>query len=557
MARPSAASSRIEPSEIPANARPSHSPHARRFSTASRLMRTSRRMSGSASPASSRSSVFEFGLEERPSVRMAARRASRDSALSCMPAAMISSRPRTSASVSFAKAFSISGYIALSAPPASALTEARRSLFSGESRFSTASASPMAPRSRLLATTSSRSAGSGTTAPEMASSAFSPRTMNTCFPEVCISPSASAFSTARAFGSPSATSAAIASMRSSPSPNASFSTAARSSASAGKDMKKAATKSAFFIPERTLHLLVGHQRGLVLLLVVARDERAPRLGLDRPLGLPHYVELAVALHFADEHRLVEVVVLLVHLGGDARRRLEGLARHGRGHGCDVEALRLLHRLLPHVDADVGGFHRVVGERLILVPGDVLGLGIGGPFLGERVVRRGLDRHEVVPRREVADERLGIDAAQLLLAHRERHHRHVGGLQALVAQLLIEGNVRIAIDGGNHGRLAAGGELLDVGDDGLVVAVAERRVDLLDVLVGNALGLEEGAQDLVGGARIDIVGAKQEPALGRAAVLGHQVLDRRDRLLVGRGAGIEHVPGYFLAFVLHRVEEQAV
>src|SRR5438552_6378060 len=315
---------------MPAKASPSHSPHARRFSTASRLMRASRRMSGSASPATSRSSVFEFGLEERPGVRMAARRASRDCALSCMPAAMISSRARTSASVSFAKAFSINGYIALSAPPASALAEARRSLFSGESRFSTASASPMAPRRRLFATTSSRSGGSAPSAPVKASMALSPRTMSTRLPEVCTSPAASALRSGTAFGSPSATSAAIASMRSSPSPNASFSTAARSSASAGKDMKKAATKAAFFSAQRTLHLLVGHQRGLVLLLVVARDERAPRLRLDRSLGLPHHVELVVGFHLADEHRLVEMVVLLVHLGRDSRRRREGLSRHGSG-----------------------------------------------------------------------------------------------------------------------------------------------------------------------------------------------------------------------------------
>src|SRR5207249_3938548 len=44
---------------------------------------------------------------------------------------------------------------------------------------------------------------------------------------------------------------------------------------------------------------------LVLLLVVAGDERAPGLRLDRALRLPHDVELAVALHFADEHRLVQ------------------------------------------------------------------------------------------------------------------------------------------------------------------------------------------------------------------------------------------------------------
>jgi hypothetical protein len=100
---------------------------------------------------------------------------------------------------------------------------------------------------------------------------------------------------------------------------------------------------------------------------------------------------------------------------------------------------------------------------------------------------------------VAHQRLGVHAAQLFLTHREGHHRHVGGLQAGVAQFLVEGHVGVAVDGGDHRRLAAGSELLDVGDDGLVVAVAEGGVGLHDVGVGHALGLQEGAQDLVGGA----------------------------------------------------------
>ena len=55
----------------------------------------------------------------------------------------------------------------------------------------------------------------------------------------------------------------------------------------------------------------------VLLLVVAGDVGAPGLGANRALGFPHHVELAVSLHFADEHRLVQVMVLLVHLGDEA------------------------------------------------------------------------------------------------------------------------------------------------------------------------------------------------------------------------------------------------
>ncbi len=87
-------------------------------------------------------------------------------------------------------------------------------------------------------------------------------------------------------------------------------------------------------------------------------------------------------------------------------------------------------------------------------------------------------------------------------------------------------------------------------------MAEGRVLLHDVGVGHALALQEGAQDLVGRARVDVVGAQQHPALGAAAVLAHQVLDRRDRLLVGRGAGVEDVLAELFAFVLHRVEQQA-
>ena len=126
----------------------------------------------------------------------------------------------------------------------------------------------------------------------------------------------------------------------------------------------------------TLHL------GLVLLALVLGDVGAPRLGLDRARRLPHHVELAVGLDLADEHRLVQVVVLLVHLRRDAARRLEGLAGHRGDHLVGVGALGLLDRLRPHVDADVGGFHRVVGQRLVLVAGDALGLGVVAPLLDE-------------------------------------------------------------------------------------------------------------------------------------------------------------------------------
>jgi hypothetical protein len=106
-------------------------------------------------------------------------------------------------------------------------------------------------------------------------------------------------------------------------------------------------------------------------------------------------------------------------------------------------------------------------------------------------------------------------------------------------------------------LAFGRELLDVGDDRLVVGVAERRVLLHDVGVGDALAVQERAQDLVGRARIDVVGAEEDEALGRAAVLAHQVLDRGDRLLVRGGTRVEDVLRELLALVLHGIEEQRV
>ena len=74
-------------------------------------------------------------------------------------------------------------------------------------------------------------------------------------------------------------------------------------------------------------------------------------------------------------------------------------------------------------------------------------------------------------------------------------------------------------------LPARAELLDVGDDGLPVGMTERRVVDHDVLVGDALGLQVGLEDLVGRARIDVVGAGKHPALTLAAVLAHQVVDR--------------------------------
>ncbi|MCY1457192.1 hypothetical protein D9M71_744610 [compost metagenome] len=63
---------------------------------------------------------------------------------------------------------------------------------------------------------------------------------------------------------------------------------------------------------------------------------------------------------------------------------------------------------PHVDADVGGFHRIVGHRFVGAR-QVVFLRVGFPVGDEFLVRRVLNRLEVVPRREVAHQWLGVDA----------------------------------------------------------------------------------------------------------------------------------------------------
>src|SRR5882724_11182248 len=211
-------------------------------------------------------------------------------------------------SVSFASAFFTNGSIAGSAPPASSLAAAKRAPRSGETSLSAASALPSSRR-------------------------------RPAFP-----PSSRPGQALRTRTSPerkSALSEEFAWMEKGP-------------------------------PQRPLAYcrqkkeLLGDDRlavGFVLLLVVAGDERAPGFCLHRARGLPYHVELAVGFHFADEHRLVQVVVLRIHHRGDPRGRFECLPGHRGDHIVDVGGLRLLDRLFPHVDPDPSRLHRVVGEGL--------------------------------------------------------------------------------------------------------------------------------------------------------------------------------------------------
>ena len=239
-------------------------------------------------------------------------------------------------------------------------------------------------------------------------------------------------------------------------------------------------------------------------------------------------------------------MVFVHHRGAAGKVGGGDADHGVGDFVGVGGLGFLHRLGPHVEADIGGFHGVVGYPFAVT--DVV-----VPLLDEAVVLVGVDALEIIPGGQVADQRAGVDTGQFLLADGERHHRDVGGVDALVAQFLVERYVGVTIDGGHHrGFLALAAEFLDAGNDGLPVGVTERGVVDHDVLVSHAFAFQVGFEDLVGGARINVIGARQHEAFG--AQLVDQIVHRRNGLLIRCRAGVEHVLGGLLAFVLNRIEQ---
>ena len=88
-------------------------------------------------------------------------------------------------------------------------------------------------------------------------------------------------------------------------------------------------------------------------------------------------------------------------------------------------------------------------------------------------------------------------------------------------------------------------------------MTERRVLLIDVLVVDALRFQERPQDLVRRARIYIVGSEQHPPFRAAAFLAHQILDRRNCLLIRCGSRIENVFRQLFTFILHGIEQEAV
>ena len=273
-------------------------------------------------------------------------------------------------------------------------------------------------------------------------------------------------------------------------------------------------------------------------------------GLDRVDRAPDHVEGSRGIDLADHGRLRQMVIG-VHHDLKAARRFNSLTVHRLPDGVYVGGAGLGHGLRPHPKADEGGFHRVI-RRLVPLLVEVR------PHFHERVVFRRLDGLEIIPCRELAGQTARANLEQFAVADRERHHRKGVGVHLLGDQLPVEMRVGVSVDGRYHrGPFSFRTESLDPCDDLAPVGMPERRVDRRDILGCYAFVGEIGAQDLVGGPRIDIVGAEQNPPANLAAILAHQVADRRNRLLAWRSAGVENVSRAFFALILHGIEQQAV
>ncbi len=182
IARPSAASNRIVPSEIPLKTRATISPVERRCSTARSDRSASARSSASRSTYSppfrssnASNNVFTLPLSLCASARTAASRVALSLLDSCTDACVSARMPLISGSVSFASAAEMAGSVISSAPPCSSLAAARRAARSGNESLSAAIAMPSSRRRRLLMTRSSRLSGTGFTVfPANRSTASSP-----------------------------------------------------------------------------------------------------------------------------------------------------------------------------------------------------------------------------------------------------------------------------------------------------------------------------------------------------------------------------------------------
>ncbi len=116
--------------------------------------------------------------------------------------------------------------------------------------------------------------------------------------------------------------------------------------------------------------------------------------------------------------------------------------------------------------------------------------------------------KVVPGRQVADKVGGVQTRQFFFAHREGHNRDVIA-EIPRGQFFVKADVGIAVDGRDHANLfAVRTKGNHIGHDLGPVRMAKGRVVHKDIVVRDAFGLQVAFKNVVGGARIDIVGAEQ-------------------------------------------------
>ena len=282
---------------------------------------------------------------------------------------------------------------------------------------------------------------------------------------------------------------------------------------------------------------------------------APGFRLDESFGPVNDLKLAVFQNLTDQHRFVGMLVAAIHHNFSTRRQ-ELLVVHRRTHLVHFNGAGLFNRLLPYIDAEVGCFHRIVRHPILAIRQIVL-LAIGFEVRHEPLVLWRVHTLIVIPGGQMPDECTGIHAAQFVFRHAEGHDRGIFRTQALVAELLIERDVAVPVDGADDRRSSTGGKPLNLAANGLIILMVERGVFFLDIGRWYLLGQQHRAKNFVGRARIDIVCPEQVELLVAAPFGTHQVFDRRRRLLIDGRPGVEHISGTLFAFVLDGIEEHPI
>ncbi len=235
--------------------------------------------------------------------------------------------------------------------------------------------------------------------------------------------------------------------------------------------------------------------------------------------------LPVRQPLRDARREIGVQVLRIDLHMTVGR-VELLALHGFADRDRRDLGRLLHRLLPQEDLEVGRFQRVMGHRLRV-------LHEGAVALDEGLVEVGVDRLEVRERGVAADRIFGAHRRDLDLRGHGRADRQLVVGEALVLVLAIERDDGVADHVRQHDVAA---RALDLVDHRAPFGMAE-----LEIFVGDpfaAVLLDQDLGDLRHLARIDVVRSDDEELLlaERLDDPGNEVR----KLLVGNGAGVDDV-----------------